>query len=82
MIFFEAINLELLKSEFQQYFLMRDFESGLGVLWDDGRVSAMIFQLGSGCLIELKFPGIGAQMEQIFRFLDQGIGDPTSHRKI
>jgi hypothetical protein len=40
--FFEAINLELL-SEFQEYslmsFLMRDLETGLGVLWHDGRVS-------------------------------------------
>jgi hypothetical protein len=44
---FEAINLELLKSEFQQYFLMRDFESGLCVLWDDGRVSAFSWEVAA-----------------------------------
>ncbi len=43
MDFFEEFNLELLLRGFQFFFLMRDFEAGLSVPWDDGRVSAMIF---------------------------------------
>jgi hypothetical protein len=35
---------------------MRDLEPGLGVLWDDGRVSAMIFLVGKWLLM---FPGVG-----------------------